>query len=127
MPVPMWVAEINKRVFNKMELKRGTRPVLTHVGRTSGASHRTPLDAHRVDGGFVFICMYGPQSDWVQNVLAAGSAELSAGGEEFHLVEPRIITEAEAFSQLPETTKAPPGFLKVTDYLRMDVAGPVQR
>ncbi len=120
MPVPMWVAEVNKRVFNKLELKRGVRPVLGHTGRASGTRYRTPLDAHAVDGGFIFICMYGSDSDWVQNVLAAGTATLEAHDETHVLTNPRLITKEEAWQQLPETTKAPPDFLRVTEYLRMD-------
>ncbi len=73
MPMPLWFGQINKRVFNKMELKRGVRPVLTHVGRSSGKVYRTPLDAHPVDGGYLFILVYGSGSDWVQNALAAGT------------------------------------------------------
>ena len=30
--MPKWVAKVNKRTFNKLELKRGKRPVLTHAG-----------------------------------------------------------------------------------------------
>ena len=46
MPVPQLVASINKRVLNKAVLKRGTWPVLTHVGRSSGKTYRTPLEAY---------------------------------------------------------------------------------
>ena len=87
MPMPLWVGQINKRTFNKLELKRGRRPVITHVGRASGNTYRTPLDAHPVDGGFVFILMYGSGSDWVRNVVAAGTAHLGAG-EEYDLESP---------------------------------------
>jgi deazaflavin-dependent oxidoreductase (nitroreductase family) len=122
MPVPMWIAEINKRFFNKLELKRGTRPVLTHVGRRSGTSYHTPLDAHPVDGGFIFICMYGPDADWVQNILAAGSAHLTIEDAEFDLDSPRLISKDEAWQRLPETVKAPPEWLNVSDYLQMELA-----
>ncbi len=71
MPMPMWVAEINKRVFNPMERRRGVRPVLSHVGRVTGRIHHTPLDAHPVDGGYVFILVYGSRSDWVRAERAA--------------------------------------------------------
>ena len=121
MPIPMWVAQINKRFFNKMELKRGVRPVLTHAGRSSGNTYRTPLDAHRIDNGFIFILNSGSGSDWVQNALAAGSASLKVGGEEFDLVSPKVITEDVAWQLLPSTTKPMPGFLKVTEYLQMDI------
>lgn len=67
---------MNTYTFNPRELKKGFRPVLIHVGRTSGREYRTPLDAHSVDGGFLFIPMYGVNSDWGRNVLAAGSARV---------------------------------------------------
>lgn len=121
MPIPMWVAKVNKRVFNPMEIKRGVRPVLTHVGRSSGKTYHTPLDAHPVDGGYIFIVNYGSKSDWVQNILAAGAATLQVDGREFELVSPRVVTKDVAWQQLSATTKAPPGFMNVTEYLRMDI------
>lgn len=121
MPVPRWMARVNRRIFNPIELRRGKRPVLVHVGRASGRMYHTPLDAHRVDGGFIFIVMYGSQSDWVRNVLDAGSARLRIGGDEYALVRPRIIGAGEARRLLPASTKPPPAFLTVTEYLQMDV------
>ncbi|MFV1960890.1 MAG: nitroreductase family deazaflavin-dependent oxidoreductase [Acidimicrobiia bacterium] len=121
MPMPMWVAMVNKRVFNPLELKRGVRPVLTHVGRSSGQTYRTPLDAHLVDGGYVFIVMYGSDSDWVRNVLAAGTATLEIEGDDFELLSPRLVSKEVAWQLLPATTKAPPDFLRVTEYLQLDV------
>jgi deazaflavin-dependent oxidoreductase (nitroreductase family) len=121
MPMPMWVALVNKRVFNPLELKRGVRPVLTHVGRSSGQTYRTPLDAHPVDGGYVFIVMYVSDSDWVRNVLAAGTATLEIEGDDFELLSPRLVSKEVAWQLLPATTKAPPDFLRVTEYLQMDV------
>ena len=122
MPMPMWVAEVNKRVFNPMEKRKGKRPVITHVGRTSGKTYQTPLDAHRTDGGFIFILMYGSKSDWVQNVLAAGTATVTKDGETHELESPQLISKDEAWQHLPDTVQAPPGFLNVTEYLRMDLA-----
>jgi deazaflavin-dependent oxidoreductase (nitroreductase family) len=121
-PVPKWVAGINKRFFNKLELKRGVRPVLTHVGRTSGEVFHTPLDAHPVDGGFIFICMYGPDSDWVKNILASGTAHLTVEDQELDLDSPRLMTMDEALEQLPDSVKMPPSWLNVSDFLRMSVA-----
>jgi deazaflavin-dependent oxidoreductase (nitroreductase family) len=123
MPVPMWVAQVNKRVFNPRELRKGVRPVLTHVGRSSGTTYRTPLDAHNVEGGYIFIVMYGSASDWVQNVLAAGSATLKVDSDELELVSPRLVSKEDAWQLLPSTTKAPANFLRVTEYLQMDVSG----
>jgi hypothetical protein len=78
MDLPRWLARMNKHVANPLEIRRGVRPVLTHVGRTSGRTYRTPLDAHPLPNGYVFIPMYGPRTDWVKNVLTAGTARLSS-------------------------------------------------
>jgi deazaflavin-dependent oxidoreductase (nitroreductase family) len=119
MPLPRWLARVNKRVFNPMELKRGTRPVLTHMGRWSGKTYRTPLDAHPVDGGYMFILNYGSDSDWVQNVLAAGTAVLKIDGNEVELVSPTLVSKEAAWQLLSETTKPPADYLRITEYLRM--------
>ncbi len=122
MPMPRWWTQINKRVFNPAELRRGVRPVLSHVGRTSGTSYRTPLDAHPVDGGYVFILVYGSQSDWVRNVLAAGHARLAVDGQEFELTAPRVISDGEAWRAIGEGVQRPPRLLRINEYLRMDLA-----
>ena len=122
MPMPRWWTHINKRVFNPVELRRGVRPVLTHVGRSSGTTYRTPLDAHPVEGGYVFILVYGSRSDWVRNSLAAGQARLTIDGEEIELAAPRLISGDEAWQAIGDTVKRPPGMLRITEYLRMDLA-----
>ena len=119
MPLPNWLARLNKRTFNKMELKRGVRPVLTHVGRSSGKTYKTPLDAHPVDDGYIFIINYGARSDWVQNIMAAGTASLTVGGEVIQLDSPRVVAKEEAQPRLPATVKTLPGF--VNEVLQMDI------
>ncbi|TDE29027.1 nitroreductase family deazaflavin-dependent oxidoreductase [Actinomadura sp. 6K520] len=124
MPMPKWWGHVNKRVFNPRAIAGGKWPVLTHVGRASGTTHRTPLDAHPVDGGYVFVLVYGSGSDWVQNVLAAGGARLRVDGDEVELTAPRLIGKEEAFQVLPGEVARPPRLLRITEFLRMDlVAG----
>ena len=121
MPFPRWLAQINKRVFNPMEIRRGARPVLIHAGRSSGKTYRTPLDAHPLPDGYVFIPMYGPRTDWVRNVLAAGSARLAIGGQEIALESPRLVWKRDVWPLLPATTKTPPGISDDSELLRMDI------
>ena len=123
MPMPRWWARINKRVFNPRALENGRWAVLTHVGRSSGTAYRTPLDAIPVDGGYAIAVVYGSDSDWVQNVLAAGRAELTVDGEQFEVTAPRIIAGAEAAPLLPADAAVPPAFLNIDEFLRVDVAG----
>ncbi len=121
MPMPRWLARINRRVFNPIEIKRGVRPVLIHVGRSSGKTYQTPLDAHPVDGGYLFIPMYGPRTDWVRNILAAGTARLRIEGRELELESPRLVEMDAAWGLLPPTTKVPPGISEELGLLRMDL------
>jgi deazaflavin-dependent oxidoreductase (nitroreductase family) len=123
MPVPRLVAKINKRVFNPREIRRGKRPVITHIGRSSGKKYHTPLDAHPTENGFVFLLMYTSACDWVKNVMAAGSAQLAVEGEEYDLVSPRLITKEEAAAVVPAETNLQPGRVKGIEYLQMDVRG----
>jgi deazaflavin-dependent oxidoreductase (nitroreductase family) len=122
MPMPGWWGRINKRLFNPRAVASGAWPVLTHVGRSSGATYRTPLDAHPVDGGYVFVLVYGSGADWVQNVLAAGRAQLDVDGEEVDLVAPRVIDADEAFAAVADDVAHPPRLLRIREFLRMDVA-----
>ena len=119
--MPRWWGHINKRVFNPGQIKKGVSPVVTHVGRSSGRTYQTPLDAHPVDGGYIFILVYGSGSDWVKNILAAGSATLRVEGEDTPLVSPRLVTEETAWRLLPPATKRPPKLLRISEYLQMDI------
>jgi hypothetical protein len=80
-PMPRWWTQINKRVFNPAELCGGPRAVLTHAGRFSGATYRTPLDAHPVDGGYVFVLVHGSQSDWVRTSWRTGAPDSRSTGK----------------------------------------------
>ncbi|MFB4278537.1 MULTISPECIES: nitroreductase family deazaflavin-dependent oxidoreductase [unclassified Nonomuraea] len=124
MPMPRWWGHVNKRVFNPRALAGGKWPVLIHVGRNSGATYRTPLDAFPVEGGYLFVLVYGSRSDWVQNILAASSARLRVDGKEVELAAPRLVGEDEAFQALSDDVKRPPKLLRISEFLRMDlVAG----
>lgn len=120
MPMPNWWRYLNKRVFNPVIRRTGLKPVLTHVGRVSGKTFRIPLDAHPVDGGYLFVLVYGSDTDWVRNTVAAGHARLALGDKTIELINPRIIDDPSGL--LSDDVKLPPAFLKVSQYLRMDLA-----
>jgi deazaflavin-dependent oxidoreductase (nitroreductase family) len=121
MPMPRWWGQINKRVFNPGALENGRWQVITHVGRSSGRTYRTPLGAHEVDGTFVFVLVYGSRCDWAQNILVAGSASLEVGDEVVELSAPRIIPGETAMQLLDGVATPPPGFLRIDEFLQMDV------
>lgn len=120
MPMPLWWGQINKKLFNPGALEKGDWPVLRHVGRSSGRTHRTPLGVHRWDGGYMIVLVYGPKADWAQNVMAAGSATLEIDGDEVELANPRVVRLDEAFAKLTEEAKRPPRLLQISECLVMD-------
>lgn len=120
MPYPRWLAKINKRVFNPREIRRGKRPLVTHVGRASGTVFQTPLDAHPTRDGYVLTVRYGPDSDWVRNILANGTANLRIEGEEHQLDSPRLVSQDEAVDELVSGSDPGTDFYKAEHYLLLD-------
>ena len=83
MPFPRTLARWNKAGLNR--LTKHTAPltpgwVVIHRGRRSGRRFQTPVNVFRTEDGFLFALTYGPDSDWVKNVLAAGGGELRTAG-----------------------------------------------
>jgi hypothetical protein len=70
----------------------------------------------------VFVLVYGSDSDWVQNVLAAGGARLTVDGRDIELASPRLVTEHEAWAAIGDDVKRPPSVLRINEFLRMDLA-----
>lgn len=122
MPYPRWLAKVNKRLFNPGQIRKGRYPVVTHVGRTSGRTYRTPLDAFPTQTGYVLVARYGPRSDWVRNVLAAGEAELTVDGVDHALASPRLVRLEEALDALA-ADEPPKDFTRAEDFLLMDAMG----
>ncbi|MEM9566594.1 MAG: nitroreductase family deazaflavin-dependent oxidoreductase [Actinomycetota bacterium] len=119
--MPSFMRHINKYTFNRRELARGDRPVLTHVGRLSGAVYRTPVEAIPVDGGYAIVLVYGADAtDWVKNACAAGRATLTVDGVDRELTNPRVLVGDEAWDELPPGTDRPPALLRVDEVLRLD-------
>jgi len=67
--------------------------VLTHVGRRSGRTYRTPVNVFRHEDGYVFFLTYGSEAQWVQNVLAAGSCSLETRGRVVRLDRPELVSD----------------------------------
>jgi deazaflavin-dependent oxidoreductase (nitroreductase family) len=97
MPIPMAVATFNKHVTNNLTRSFAARlpgfAVVSHVGRVSGRSYRTPVNMFWRGDDCVFVMTYGPGADWVRNVDAAGSCEITTRGRQEHLVAPRHYTD----------------------------------
>ena len=97
MPLPRSMANFNRYFANPVFLRvTGHLPgfaIMRHVGRKSGRVYHIPVIAVRHDGEYIIALTYGAESDWVQNVLAAGSCELLSRGRWMHLSDPHIETD----------------------------------
>jgi deazaflavin-dependent oxidoreductase (nitroreductase family) len=93
------VARFNRRVTNRVTGRFADRlpgfGVITHVGRKSGRAYRTPVNVFAVPGGFLVALTYGPDADWVRNVLAAGGCDLETRGRVHHLTGPQISHDSD--------------------------------
>jgi deazaflavin-dependent oxidoreductase (nitroreductase family) len=97
MPLPGWLAELNRNVTNRI-----TRPVagrlpgfaiVIHTGVRTGKRYRTPVNLFRVGDRYVIALTYGRDRDWVRNVVAAGGCEVETRGEPVRLTDPRIVRD----------------------------------
>ncbi|WIY00891.1 nitroreductase family deazaflavin-dependent oxidoreductase [Amycolatopsis mongoliensis] len=82
-------------IINPIALRRagraGSLAVVIHRGRRSGRTYRTPVRAFRRGDIVAIGANFGANSDWVQNILAAGEGELRLRGELCRLTEPRLL------------------------------------
>jgi deazaflavin-dependent oxidoreductase (nitroreductase family) len=92
---------------------------LTHVGRHSGRTYVTPLNVFDAPDGFVFALTYGPDTDWVKNVMVAGGCTIRHKGREFTLTHPRFITTEEGMAHIPAPVRVVLRLIDVTEFLRM--------
>jgi len=90
-----WVAAFNKWFTNRITGRFAGRlrgfGILTHAGRKSGRLYHTPVNVFRAPNGFLIALTYGRESEWVKNVLAAGSCRLKTLGQVYELIAPAIV------------------------------------
>ena len=124
MPAPRRIARFNKDFTNRLTLRvAGYLPgfaIVSHVGRKSGRPYRTPVNAFRTDGGYIIALTYGAQSDWVKNVLAAGSCELQTRGGQVCLFDPHIVTD-DSKDWAPLLVRLILGLIDAPQYMRLSV------
>jgi len=96
------VKGVSNRIFLKISGRRlRAYSIVRHVGRTSGMEYRNPVSAYPLGDGFVIAVLYGIQSQWVRNVMAAGRFVLRSKGRDYILERPEIIPAARALPAFP--------------------------
>jgi deazaflavin-dependent oxidoreductase (nitroreductase family) len=89
------VARFNRAVTNPIQRTYAWLlppwAVIEHRGRVSGRSYRTPVNGYRRGSVFAVVVLYGADSDWVRNLVAAGGGGVVRGGRRYALHDPRIV------------------------------------
>jgi deazaflavin-dependent oxidoreductase (nitroreductase family) len=129
MPLPKRLARFNLVVTNPVLGPFARRlpgfAVVLHVGRRSGRAYRTPVNLFRDGDRYVISLTYGADSQWVRNVLAAGAVDVETRGKRLHLVQPRIVHDAQR-SVVPKPVRPVLGLVKVNDFMLLQ-RGPLDR
>lgn len=120
-----WLARYNRAVTNRISRPiAGRAPgfgLVIHQGRRSGRVYETPINVFAKDAGFVVALTYGPDSQWVKNVLAAGGCELVTRTRRYRLVAPKLYRD-EQRSAMPFVVRQLLRMLGVADFLTLDIA-----
>ena len=114
----------NRSVTNRLQRPFAGKPgayasVIRHQGRRSGRSYETPIVPFATDGGFVVSLPYGPTADWVQNVLAVGSAVLIHDGRTLQVDRPEILPVADVPDLFPPSEQRTHRLFRIDHCLRI--------
>jgi deazaflavin-dependent oxidoreductase (nitroreductase family) len=117
------VARFNRHVTNPIQrLWAGWLPpfaIIENVGRRSGKLYRTPVNVFGVPGGFAVFLIYGPDRDWVRNLVAASGGNLVYRGRTYEVTDPSVVPAAVAAEFLGKRAAALLRSLKVEYVLRL--------
>ncbi|MGI8586105.1 MAG: nitroreductase family deazaflavin-dependent oxidoreductase [Chloroflexia bacterium] len=126
MPIPHSIARFNKVVTNRLTGRIAKYlpgfGVIRHTGRKSHREYRTPVNVFRRPPGYVVALTYGPDADWVRNVLASGGCLLETRGRTVRLTQPHLFHD-ERRRSMPAPVRLILGLSNVSDFLELTLDG----
>jgi deazaflavin-dependent oxidoreductase (nitroreductase family) len=102
--------------------RRSLWGVMEVPGRRSGVVRRTPVVPHVIGDTVLIPMSYGPEVDWVKNVIAAGGGTLRYKRRDFRLADPRLVSFGSAAARLPQRLAASYERMRVDAFLELRVA-----
>jgi deazaflavin-dependent oxidoreductase (nitroreductase family) len=126
MVAPRSIARFNRHVTNRVLGVVAPRlpgfALLVHTGRRSGRTYRTPVNMFPTEYGYRIALTYGPESDWVRNVVAAGGCDAVVRGRTIHLTSPVVRHDPER-GGMPALARPVLAVVGVSDFLDVASAG----
>ncbi len=104
MTFPRALARYTRGAINNMTLHLAGHAAfadLEHAGRKSGIVRHTPVRAFRTGDTVLIGLNYGRQSDWYQNIRAAGTCRIRLGGEQLTLGASALVPAGQAARDIP--------------------------
>lgn len=130
-PLVLDTVRRTSRAMKPLALKSAGMPganasVIRHVGRRTGRAYETPVGAVATDDGFVIALPYGPNTDWLKNVLASGSATIVDEGNTYDVDQPEVVPMAAAGRFFSSQDQRAHSVFGVDQCLRVRRLGPGQ-
>lgn len=127
-PVVNLIRRYARDVGNPRRLESAGQPgsnasVLEHTGRKSGKQYRTPVTAMRTADGFVIGLPYGPNTDWLKNVLADGAATVVHDGSSHRCDEPTVVPTSAVAHDFTARERRTLSVMGVDECLRLHSVG----
>ncbi|MCX5042882.1 nitroreductase family deazaflavin-dependent oxidoreductase [Aldersonia sp. NBC_00410] len=98
--LPRFVARFNRAIGNRIQGLWAPYlvpwAVVLHRGRKSGTSYATPVLAFRRGDLIAIGLAYGPQTQWLHNLMAAGEGSLRRRGRVVGIDDLRIVDSRNA-------------------------------
>jgi deazaflavin-dependent oxidoreductase (nitroreductase family) len=117
MPAPRFIGQFNRLVSNP--LLAGVARILPgfgvvqHRGRKSGRLYQNPVCVFRYGSLYTIALTYGPESDWVRNVLAGDGCTLITQGRNQKLKAPYLLFDS-------KRRAVPPLIARILGLMRVD-------
>jgi deazaflavin-dependent oxidoreductase (nitroreductase family) len=118
------VRRVNKAFWNPRTMRTAGGPgasasVVHHVGRRSGRAYETPVVPVTTGDGFLIALPYGTRADWVQNVLAAGTARVTHEGVTYEADRPEVVPTKQVEGHFDDSERAAHRAFRVEECLRL--------
>jgi deazaflavin-dependent oxidoreductase (nitroreductase family) len=81
--------------------------LVSHTGRRSGKHYSTPVGAHVRGNDCLMPLTFGSESDWSENLRAAGSGKMRWKGRDFEVSAPEVRRAEDIKPLVKELFRAP--------------------
>jgi deazaflavin-dependent oxidoreductase (nitroreductase family) len=120
-PLRAFTTKVFNPIFRRVAAWVPGFAVLEYVGRKSGRTYQIPVMRFRRGSGYVLCLVYGPNVEWVKNVLAAGGAQIRIRRQTTRLTDPEVVVDPKR-QLLPRYARPLMRVLRVKAFMTMRTA-----